>query len=73
MEWRFSHFRQIVARFDSTGCVNGAEHKIKRGDVIGYARRGRAGMACCTGCWQRWATDNREAEGLEAGAARSAW
>lgn len=73
MDWRFSHFREIVARFDSTGCVNGAGHKIKRGDVIGYARRGRAGMTCCAGCWRRWVAENQEAGMLEARYEPSTW
>lgn len=73
MNWRFDHFREIVARFDSTGCINGADHEIRKGDRIGYARipfrlppRGRAGMACCAPCWQRWTAENAAASAAEA-------
>lgn len=57
---RFDDFRSMEARKDSTGCVNGAEHVIRAGDWIGWARRFK--VACCADCWARWTSENLEAE-----------
>jgi hypothetical protein len=64
-EPRYSDFYELVARRDSGGCVNGADHRIKAGDVIGWSRAHR--LACCAECWSRWVAENREADAIEAG------
>jgi len=68
---RFNDFRGIQAQRDSTGCVNGADHTIRRGDWIGWSRRYR--VACCAGCWRRWEAENREADYLEANPSACPW
>jgi hypothetical protein len=68
---RFDDFRSMTARRDSTGCVNGANHEIKRGDYIGWSRRHR--VACCADCWRRWEAENAEAEYLEANPGACPW
>lgn len=49
----FRHYRDLVARFDSTGTCG---HQIKKGDAIGYSKLGRwdMGQTQCAGCWEAW-------------------
>ncbi len=59
---RFDSYREIQARFDSTGSCG---HPIKRGDVIGWNKRVRKTQ--CAACWARWVAENREADQIESG------
>lgn len=65
---RFDDYREIEARFDSTGTCG---HKIKRGQRIGYAPRFRKTQ--CAACWARWVAENAEADAIEAGYAPCPW
>jgi len=61
---RFSNYRAITARFDSTGTCG---HAIAKGDAIGYARVGRGHSATsCATCWAKWSAENAEADQQEA-------
>lgn len=70
MAARFYDYIRIVAKFDSiaTACGNG-EHKIARGDSIGWVprnrRRRRPAETMCGPCFDSWAAENAEAEMLE--------
>ena len=57
---RFDDFSELASRFASVGCVNGAEHQIQVGEVIGWSRRHR--VACCAACWARWTAENAAAD-----------
>ena len=57
---RFDNYREIVARFSSTGACG---HSIVQGDVIGYHR---THGAMCEDCWESWTAENREADRSEA-------
>lgn len=59
---RFDRFRAITARFDSTGCVNGATHTVRKGDQIGFAKTGRTSHVCCADCWHKWCAENAAAD-----------
>lgn len=64
---RFDNYRQITAKFDSTGKCG---HEIKKGEVIGYNRT----HGCyCSDCWGRWVAENREAEAMENDYMNSCW
>lgn len=64
---RFENYRQITAKFDSTGKCG---HPIKKGDVIGYNRN----HGChCSSCWSKWVAENREADAIESGYMNSCW
>ena len=64
---RFDNYREITARFDSTGKCG---HQIKKGDRIGWNKR----HGChCADCWSRWSAENREADAIEAGYMPSCW
>ena len=65
---RFNNFREIVARFASTGKCG---HAIKKGDVIGWNPRTKS--VYCTDCWAKWVAENREADAIEAGYMNSPW
>ena len=69
---RFNDFRSIEAKFDSTATDCGKReiqgHKIRKGDIIGYARSGRTSHTHCAECWQRWTAENQEADMIESGA-----
>lgn len=67
---RFNDYREITAKFDSTGSCG---HPIKTGDVIGWARRHRQSHTQCSECWSRWVAENREADAIEAGYMNSCW
>jgi len=66
-ENRFDNYREIKARFDSTGQCS---HAIKRGDRIGWHKRHGAQ---CAQCWLSWKTENAEAAAIEAGCSPSSW
>ena len=68
---RFDDFHELTARRDSVGCVNGADHQVKKGDRIGWSRKYR--VACCASCWTNWSAENAEADAIEAGWIRSPW
>lgn len=52
---RFDNYREIAARFDSTGNCG---HPIKNGETIGYNRQ----HGCkCAACWAKWVQENSEA------------
>ncbi len=59
---RFYNYREIEARFASTGTCG---HAILKGDCIGWHPRLR--KAQCPSCWQRWVAENAEADVLERG------
>ena len=59
---RFNDHREIAARFDSVGSCG---HDIKKGDTIGYARRGRDVHTNCPACWSAWVAENQEADMYE--------
>lgn len=64
---RFDNYREIRAKFNSTGACG---HAIKKGDVIGWNKR----YGCqCSNCWSRWVAENREADAIEAGYMPSCW
>ena len=64
IELRFYDFGEISAKFASKGTCG---HDIKKGDRIGYGRRGRRGKAetCCPSCWSAWVNENAEADMME--------
>ena len=59
-EDRFDNYREIAARFASTGTCG---HEIKKGDPIGW----HSGLkkTHCTDCWRRWCAENAEADMAE--------
>ncbi len=59
---RFDNYREIEARFASTGSCG---HEIVKGDRIG--RQPRLKKTQCADCWQRWVAENAEADMLERG------
>jgi len=61
---RFNDFWQMASKRASVGCVNGTDHPIRKGDVIGWSRKHRA--ACCASCWAKWTAENDAAEFDEA-------
>jgi hypothetical protein len=64
---RFDNYRDITARFDSTGNCG---HPIKKGDRIGYSKR----HGCkCADCWSKWSAENAEADAMERGYLPSCW
>lgn len=64
---RFDNYREITAKFNSTGACG---HQIKKGDRIGWNKR----FGCqCSDCWSRWVAENREADAIEAGYMNSCW
>jgi hypothetical protein len=64
---RFDNYRNIVAKFDSTGACG---HPIKKGDRIGWhSKHG----ARCAACWEKWSAENHEAAAVEAGYMPSCW
>lgn len=69
-EPRFSDYRDIQAKFDSTGTCG---HPIKKGDSIGWCRRRRVSLTQCSDCWTRWTAENREADMIEAGYMPCPW
>ena len=59
---RFNDFREITAKFGSTGTCG---HPIDKGDRIGFAPRKRRGApvsTCCATCWARWVSEVAEAD-----------
>jgi hypothetical protein len=57
---RFDNYREITAKFASTGKCG---HAIQAGDRIGYNRQ----HGCqCSSCWARWSAENAEAAQYEA-------
>ena len=60
---RFYNYREIAARFASTGSCG---HEISKGDVIGWQPKLKKTQ--CAACWQRWVAENAEADMLEGGA-----
>ena len=48
----FDNYRDILAKFDSTGSCG---HAIAKGDAIGYNPRNR--KTSCATCWHRWQYD----------------
>jgi hypothetical protein len=64
---RFDNYREITAKFDSTGKCG---HPIKKGDRIGYNRN----HGChCSSCWSKWSAENREADAIESGYLPNVW
>ena len=64
---RFSNYREITAKFDSTGKCG---HPIKKGDRIGYNKN----HGChCSSCWSKWVAENREADAIESGYMPDVW
>jgi hypothetical protein len=58
---RFDNYREITAKFDSTGKCG---HSIKKGDRIGYNKD----HGCrCSDCWSSWVRENHEADMIENG------
>ena len=65
---RFDNYREIDARFASTGTCG---HAIAKGDVIGWHPRLKKTQ--CAACWARWVAENAEADAVERGYQASAW
>lgn len=64
---RFDNYREITAKFDSTGKCG---HSIKKGDRIGWNKI----HGChCSSCWSKWVAENREADMIESGYMNSCW
>lgn len=61
---RFSNYREIEARFDSTATCG---HQVRKGDRIGFNGRIKPAGVQCPACWAKWATENSEADAVEAG------
>ncbi len=59
---RFDNYREIDARFASTGTCG---HAIRKGDRIGWQPAIKKTQ--CTACWARWVAENAEADMLERG------
>ena len=59
---RFDNYREIDARFASTGSCG---HPISKGDRIGYHPSLKKTQ--CSDCWRRWTNENAEAEMMERG------
>ncbi len=59
---RFDNYREIDARFASTGSCG---HPIAKGDRIGWHRSLKKTQ--CAACWTRWVAENAEADMLERG------
>jgi hypothetical protein len=59
---RFDNYREIDARFASTGTCG---HAISKGDRIGWHPTIKKTQ--CTACWSRWVAENAEADALERG------
>jgi hypothetical protein len=64
---RFDNYREIKAKFDSTGACG---HAIKKGDRIGWNKK----FGCrCSNCWSKWVAENQEADAIEQGYMNSPW
>ncbi|MCH8851588.1 MAG: hypothetical protein IID41_02935 [Planctomycetes bacterium] len=59
---RFDNYREIDARFASTGSCG---HPIAKGDRIGWHRALKKTQ--CATCWARWVAENAEADAMERG------
>ncbi len=59
---RFDNYRELDARFASTGTCG---HAIAKGDRIGWHPSLKRTQ--CTSCWTRWVAENAEADALERG------
>ncbi len=59
---RFYNYREIDARFASTGSCG---HAISKGDRIGWHPALKKTQ--CAACWSRWVAENAEADMLERG------
>ncbi len=57
---RFDNYREIEARFASTGSCG---HEIAKCDPIGWHPKLKKTQ--CAACWQRWCAENAEAEMAE--------
>ncbi len=60
---RFENYREIDARFASTGTCG---HAIAKGDRIGWHPSLKKTQ--CASCWLRWVAENAEAAAMEGGA-----
>ncbi len=60
---RFDNYRDLSARFASTGTCG---HAIAKGDAIGWHPDLKKTQ--CADCWRRWCAENAEAEAMERGA-----
>lgn len=70
MTLRFSDHREIDAKFDSIGSCG---HEIRKGDRIGYARKGGKSHTSCAACWRKWAAENAECDAIESGYMPQCW
>jgi hypothetical protein len=65
---RFYNYREIDARFASTGTCG---HAIAKGDRIGWHPKLKKTQ--CSACWARWVAENAEADAIESGYGPSVW
>jgi len=65
---RFDNYREIEARFASTGTCG---HAIGKGERIGWHPRLK--KTYCPTCWHKWCAENAEAEAIERGWAPNAF
>jgi len=65
---RFDNYRDIAARFDSTGSCG---HSIRKGDPIGWHPKLKKTQ--CKECWRKWCAENAEAESMERGELPMCW
>lgn len=64
---RFDNYKEISAKFDSVGKCG---HEIKKDDRIGW----NPSHGCyCPHCWNKWVSENREADLVESGYMNSPW
>ena len=65
---RFDNYREIDARFASTGTCG---HEIAKGDRIGWHPHLKKTQ--CAACWARWVAENAEADAIESGYGACPW
>jgi len=65
---RFQNYREIAARFASTGTCG---HAMAKGDIIGWHPRIKKTQ--CADCWRRWCAENAEADLVECDDMPSCW
>lgn len=64
----YCNYRSISARFGSIGTCG---HPINKGDSIGYNPKTKHTQ--CTSCWDKWISENREADYLETHSSACPW
>jgi hypothetical protein len=55
---RFREYRELVAKWDTPPENTTCKHAVKKGEVIGYARK----HVMCADCWRKWVNENAWAD-----------